>query len=184
MTLHPTARTIRMSAMSKLSVSTAAVVGIVLLGMQSPAVAARVTFDDKTGDAKARLDLMQVTLGNNERSVSVKAEIRELLPTGAQTFGLTMRPQGLDGNYGASTVRHTDGTVTAELWRFDGDGSHLQDCDVRARWRPGKDVIRLWFPQSCLPVQRRASMAAFTIDGEDANALADDWTRDVPVPFD
>jgi hypothetical protein len=172
-----------MSAM-KLIDFAVAVAATALLASQTPAVAATVSFDDKTGDAKAKFDITHVTFGNGEKSVSVRAEIRDLLLTGVQAFGMSVTLQGVDGSYAAHTIRHADGGLSNELWQFDGDGSHRIDCDVRARWRPGKDVVRLRFPQSCLPVQRRMSSAAYMIRGADTDVQPADWTRTLPVPFD
>jgi hypothetical protein len=173
-----------MSAMSKLMAFAVAVAGIALVVSQSAAVAATSSFDDKTGDASARFDLTGVTFGNSEKSVSVKSEIRDLLPAGVQTFGMTLRSQGIDGSYAAYALRDAEGAVTTDLWRYDGDGAHHVDCNVRARWRPGKDVVRLRFPQSCLPDERRVFVSAFMIRGDDTNVEPADWTRTVPVPFD
>lgn len=174
----------RMCAMPKLMALTGALVGTAILAVPGAAVAATTTFDDKAGDAPARFDITRVKVANGEQAVSVKSAFDDLSPKGTQIFGISLRSQGIDGSYGALTVRRADGSVTTELWRYDGDGATKLDCDVRASWRLAKDVVRLRFPQSCLLDERRVHVSAFIGAGDGSEGDPADWTRPVPVPFD
>lgn len=167
--------------MSKLMALMTGAVAIALAA-PLPAAAARVAFDDKEGDAKARFDITRVAFGNGAEVVSAKVRLRDLSTRGTQFFAISFWTQGIEGSYGAWTVRRPGGGVTAELSRFDGDGEHPVDCDVRARWRPGKDLVRLRFPQDCLPSQGRIHVSAGVGVG-DGSGEATDWTRTVSVPF-
>ena len=170
--------------MSKLLVLTGALAGALILCGPGPAVAATTTFDDKAGDAPARYDITRVRVANGDKAVSVKTTFEDLSARGTQIFGISLRSQGIDGSYGALTVRRANGSVTTELWRYDGDGATQLTCDVRARWRMGKDVVRLRFPQRCLLDERRVHVSAFIGAGDGSEGDPADWTRPVPVPFD
>ncbi len=170
--------------MSKLAALTMALVTLGLLAPSSTAVAATVALEDKEGDAKARFDITRVTFVNSADVVGVKSRFRNLRGSGTQIFGMSLRSQGGEGSYGAFTVRRANGTVTGELWRYDGDGASQLDCNVRARWRPGREVVRLRFPQSCLPDRGRVFVSAYVDAGDGSAGEPADWTRTVPVPFD
>ncbi len=170
--------------MSRLTALSAVCVAVMVLAMPTPTAAATVSFEDKSGDAPARFDITRVTFVNSAKVISVKSRFRDLRASGTQIFGTSLTVKGIDGSYAASTVRRAKGAITAELWRYDGDGAAQVDCDVRARWRLGRDVIRLRFPQSCLADQGRVTASAYVGAGDGSAGDPADWTRTVPVPFD
>jgi hypothetical protein len=169
--------------MSKLVAFIVSAVALALLGWQGPAVAANVSLDDPVGDAKAEFDITRATFGNNAETLSVKARFRNLKSDGTQIFGLHFRPRGYGRSFVASTVRHADGSVTADLYRLNGDSSTLMDCAVRARWQPDADVVVLKVPQNCLAKHRRQFVSAYTDRGDGSQGEPADGTDTVQVPY-
>jgi len=169
--------------MSKLMAFLISVVALALVASPSPAVAANVSLLDDSRDAKAEFDITRATFANNGDVLSVKARFRNLKSDGVQIVGLHFRPRGYGRSFVASTLRHADGSVTADLYRLNGATSSLMDCTVGARWRPDQDVVSIKVPQNCLPKHRLQFVSAYTDRGDGSQGEPADGTSTVQVPY-
>jgi hypothetical protein len=157
------------------------VAAMLLVTTGPAATAATVVQRDARDDAPARFDIVRVTYVNNARVMSVKAKVVDLRP-GRQAFGYTMDAVGMPtpkGGYIARTTRRRDGSVTAWLMQND----KMVSCNVRGRWRLGRDTVRLWYPQSCLRYHRTQRIQTFIgvprpIGGDPA-----DFTKPIRVRY-
>ena len=159
----------------------AAVVGIVLVGLQVPAQAQRVTVEDEAKDAKARFDITRVIFKNNSDAISVKAHFADLSGAGTQIFGINFRPKGASRHLVASARRNPNGSVTTGLWRLNGDTSTSLPCKVQAQWELARDVVKLRVPQRCLAKHGRVVVTAYVDQGDGSQGAPSDSTAKVLV---
>lgn len=161
----------------------AAVVGLVLVGLQVPAQAQRVTVEDEPNDAKPRFDITRVIFKNNSDGISAKAHFADLSGSGTQIFGINFRPKGASRHLVASAQRNPNGSVTTGLWRLNGDSSTSLACKVQAQWEVGRDVVKLRVPQRCLAKHGRVVVTAYVDQGDGSQGAPSDSTAKVLVPM-
>lgn len=131
------------------------------LSAASSASAAVASQGDPRGDAPRRFDATRVVANNNEQVLTVKAKVANLTskPTSFDVFLTPANTQ--DEAYWARSVRKRNGKVRTTLQYADHTSGWSEvPCDITARWRSGKDVVKIVAEQACFSVQRTMKVDA------------------------
>src|SRR3712207_3939772 len=116
----------------------------VVVSTSAAASAETVIFKDPRRDASARFDLTRTSVSNGGDRVLVVQRVRNLRGGRTQTYGFNVSRRG--GDTIVHSVRRKSGTIRSRAFGPEGE----VDCDIRARWRLGRDSIRVSVPRSCL----------------------------------
>ena len=138
------------------------------------AAADAVTFTDPRGDAPSRYDLTRTTVTNADGGIVVAQRVRDLRGRRTQIFGFNFSGPG--GNGIVHSVRRKDGTVRNRLIGSESG----TECEIRARWRLGRDSIRVRLARECI---EGGVLRVSTLIGAGNGSAGDpiDWTKTVAV---
>lgn len=133
--------------------------GVMIMGLASPASAARDVGWDVRGDARAKLDILKVNFRHTNAGARAVVHVRDLRATGEFVFAVANRRNNV--RFGLAATGRSGAPPVKRFYKYrNGELSRKRCPRANVEWRPRRDTVTMWFPRRCFrALPRRIVMA-------------------------